>query len=187
MSQIEINHSDFLRNHHDKRGLLNIKVLTPTDAGEYKRLRLASLQNNPEAFGSSFEEEADQPHAFFEGRLSKDNGSLVWGAFQKNELVGTVGFLPESMEKLKHKGSVVGVYVAPHARGKGVARKLMQALFADLKHGGTTEKAGLRVAATNTVALKFYQTMGFREIGLEKDAIRVDGISYDEILMERYL
>lgn len=164
-----------------------IRSLTTSDTSQYKRLRLASLQNNPEAFGSSYEEEAGQPHAFFEGRLSGNSGNVIWGAFQENELVGTVGFLPEPMEKLKHKGSVVGVYVAPHTRGKGVARELMQSLFADLKQKGTIEKAGLRVAATNTPALTFYQSMGFREIGLEKDAIRVQGTAYDEVLMERYL
>lgn len=45
------------------------------------------------------------------------------------------------------------------------------------------EQLQLSVVASNTIALSLYQKLGFKQYGLEADAIRVNGTSYDEILM----
>lgn len=42
-----------------RRGRMEIRLLTAADAAVYRHLRLEGLQMNPEAFGSSFEEEKD--------------------------------------------------------------------------------------------------------------------------------
>lgn len=48
---------------------MEIRLLTVADAVVYRKLRLEGLQSNPEAFGSSFEEEKDMPPELFEKDL----------------------------------------------------------------------------------------------------------------------
>jgi hypothetical protein len=38
---------------------MDIRLLKPEDAEEYRKIRLEALKNNPESFTSSFEEEKE--------------------------------------------------------------------------------------------------------------------------------
>lgn len=66
---------------------MEIRLLTAQDATSYRTLRLEGLQTNPEAFGSSFEEEKDMGLELFASRLEAQ-GSFTFGAFDQNELCG---------------------------------------------------------------------------------------------------
>lgn len=62
---------------------------------------------------------------------------------------------------------VNNVSVAPEWRGAGLGRALME--FAEefaLKHG--CFEIGLEVRATNVVAIRLYESLGFRQVGLRK-------------------
>jgi hypothetical protein len=55
-----------------------IRRLCPNDAKAFKALRLEGLSLNPEAFGASYAEEADQPLERFADRLAAD---AVFGGY----------------------------------------------------------------------------------------------------------
>ncbi len=91
---------------------MEIRLVTAQDAEAYRQLRLEGLQTNPEAFGSSFEEERDMALELFASRLEAQ-GSFTFGAFDQDELFGVATLVQESKMKLKHKASIFAVYVSP--------------------------------------------------------------------------
>jgi ribosomal protein S18 acetylase RimI-like enzyme len=102
-----------------------LRTLTPEDATAFQALRLRGLQECPEAFASSYEEEVGTVQAEIEKRLQPKPDSAILGAFQEGRLVALTGVQRESMAKLAHKAFIWGVYVAPEARGSGVGRKVV--------------------------------------------------------------
>src|SRR4029077_19356685 len=80
---------------------IHIRQLTTADAESFRELRLEGLRLNPEAFGSTYETEKNQPLERYSGWLSN---STVFGAFQNSELIGTASFTQLSGLKDAHKG-----------------------------------------------------------------------------------
>jgi GNAT superfamily N-acetyltransferase len=105
-----------------------IRTLTPEDAAAFQTLRLRGLKECPEAFASSYEEEAGTPLEEIERHLKPKTDSAIVGAFREGELVGLTGVQREGMAKLAHKAFIWGVYVAPEARGNGVGSKIVALL-----------------------------------------------------------
>ncbi|MFI5642257.1 GNAT family N-acetyltransferase [Streptomyces goshikiensis] len=76
------------------------------------------------------------------------------------------------------------VYVHPHARGRGVARGLLEALI------DSTEAAGIwtiqsGIFPENTASLALHQRAGFRVIGTRERIGRHYGVWRDVVLLER--
>src|SRR5690349_1819929 len=94
-----------------RRGI-SIRVLTPADAKAYRAIRLEALQQEPDAFASSYEEESSRPKIFRE-RLEGRFGGTTFGAFAAEEIVGTAGGVREDRLKTRHRLLLVGVYVRP--------------------------------------------------------------------------
>lgn len=118
------------------------------------------MRTHPEAYRSSFEDESEEPLDLFARRSAS-----ILGCFVDGTLVGTAGPIIPPGIKVRHKGLVVGVYPTPAHRGHGLA--------------------ALRLGVTigNEPALRSYRALGFREYGIEADAIRVGDIGYDEAPM----
>lgn len=163
--------------------MIAIRRLLPADAAAFHTLRLAGLQDTPSAFGSSWEEEHDLPLATLQGRLAEQADRGVFGAFDGERLVGLVALGRESMRKLQHKGMIWGMYVAPEARGQGVARALMDQALALARSVESLRQVNLCVNAANGPALRLYESLGFVAYGHERGAMCVDGVLHDEIHM----
>ena len=157
---------------------IHIRQLTRADAASFRELRLEGLRLNPEAFGSTYEFEKDQPLERYTGWLST---STIFGAFQNSQLIGTVSFTQLSGLKDSHKGLLRAMYVRPAARRSGAGRQLVQAII-DHAHS-KVEQLQLAVVCTNEPALRLYQALGFQQYGLEKNALKHNGLYSDEILM----
>ncbi|NHZ63742.1 GNAT family N-acetyltransferase [Massilia genomosp. 1] len=162
-----------------------LRRLTPADAPAYQSLRLAALRECPTAFSSSDEDECDTPLSTIEAHMAPDSGRKRFGAFDGDALLGVVGVGREGAAKLRHKGFVGGMVVAPAWRNKGVGRQLLaHALaFADAMPG--LRQVTLTITAGNGAALALYTSMGFRVFGQEPRALCVDGVFYDTIYMLR--
>ncbi len=82
----------------------SIRRLTSSDAEAYRAVRLDGLLKHPEAFGSSYEDEASRPIEVTAERL--DSG-FVLGAFDSDEkLMGVAGLAIQTATKAKHKGTL---------------------------------------------------------------------------------
>jgi ribosomal protein S18 acetylase RimI-like enzyme len=158
-----------------------VRRLGPDDAEDFRKLRLAALRNHPEAFGSSYEEECDQPPAWFVRFLTGPPGG-GFGCFRDDRLVGIACNYVQDRPKLRHEGHVASVYVDPGERGHSNAAALMRHL---VEAAGDDELAVLRLTVTagNTAAYRLYRALGFQECGMNRRALRVDGVFYDTVLM----
>jgi ribosomal protein S18 acetylase RimI-like enzyme len=148
-----------------------IRLLTPDDAPAYRALRLRALQEHPEAFTSSYEEDVDHPLQVTTQRLASPRQSF-WGAFRGHELCGMVGLERETRAKNRHRAWVVGMYVAPEAGARGIGAQLLQALLARCRDEGL-ESLVLTVTDGNTHAQRLYERCGFRSFGIEPHAIKL--------------
>src|SRR5579864_4628559 len=106
-----------------------IRILTEDDLEALWAMRLRALADNPEAFGSTYEETLARGNEWMRQRLrAPENETFYLGAFEEN-LIGLVAFYREEASKTRHKGYVVSMYVAPESRGLGAGKSLMQALI----------------------------------------------------------
>jgi ribosomal protein S18 acetylase RimI-like enzyme len=152
---------------------------------------LRALQEHPEAFLSSYEEEHAAPEvdrerlAACEGR----NDRFVLCAFDGEDPVGMAGGLRVAAHHAKgrHRALIWGVYVAPEARGQGLGKRLMEEAVGILREADGIAVIQLGVGTYNTHARAVYASVGFETYGIEKRSIRLGDRWIDEELMALYL
>ena len=166
-----------------KEPSMNVRRLNPADALAYQALRLAGLQESPSAFGSSYAEEKDRAIACIKEQLATQADRGLFGAFDGNELVGVVALGRENVQKLSHKGFIFAMYVQPEYRNSGIARALLLEALGLARSIPQLRQLNLCVNATNTKAIRLYESLGFKAFGHEVDALLVDGELHDEIHM----
>lgn len=160
---------------------MNIRVLDAEDARIYQDLRLSALKNNPEAFGSTYEREIKFSLETLAERMKPTDGKFVLGAFDENELlVGIVAFVRDAGMKTSHKAYVFGMYVAPECRGEGIGKALMLELIRRAKRIDGVEQINLSVISENGTAKKLYKSIGFEVFGVEHNALKYNGMYYNE-------
>ena len=152
--------------------------LMAEDAALYRELRLEALTNDPDAFSSTIDIERDRPLDRFAARLAE---SFVLAAFDGERPVGIAGFYVQPGPKHAHKGMLWGMYVRPETRGAGIGRMLVEAIVAHAR--GQVEILQLFVVADNLPARRLYQSLGFVEYGIERNATKYRGRYHDDVLM----
>ncbi|PPQ95138.1 hypothetical protein CVT25_010637 [Psilocybe cyanescens] len=165
----------------------------------YKRVRLSGLQTNPEAFGSTYEREYSFPDSTWISRVNtkgrctlmsvasvlEDN---VTGTEESAIAIGTLSVLgpemlaglpqdppyPQHIADEEGMGRVdvymlVGMWVQPEYRGKGVGRMLVDRALEVVKHakecavGNTKKVVLLLVHDDQHDAMHLYRKAGFTE------------------------
>lgn len=166
---------------HGMTAPVSIRPLLPTDAEAYRALRLEALAANPEAFGSSYEEEAPLSLETIRARIPVLGPNAIFGAFAGESLVGMAGFAVYDRKKASHKGLMWGVYVQAQWRGRGLGKQLVQRVIAHAaQHVIVLEAA---VGLTNESARRTYHALGFKPYGIERKVLRVGDVFYDEELL----
>lgn len=165
---------------------MNIKILGPTHAESYHKIRLEGLRNHPEAFGSSYEEEKGFSIERFESRLN-DEHSFTFGAFDGEKLAGVVTLVLETKVKLKHRAGIYAMYVSTYRQRSGIGKSLMQEAINKAKEMGYIEQIYLAVVSSNKAAKKMYESLGFVIYGVDKKALKIGQDYYDEELMVLYI
>lgn len=161
---------------------MEIKLLEPKDASEYRKLRLDALRDHPEAFSSSYEEEIELPLEHTERRLSYEH-FFTFGALIDHRLVGIVTLILDTNMKTKHKAHIVAMYVSPGSRGSGVGRGLMLKAIQKAKEIGGIEQIYLTVTSDDGPACRLYQSLGFTIYGIDKKGLKIEDTYFDEELM----
>jgi len=164
---------------------MQIKELTNTDQILYKTFFTKGLQAHPDCFRITPADEQQEP---FPTKATSDSFTL--GAFlATNELVGIVSFEREGAKRqqLKHKGLLFRMYVAAENGGKSIGKKLIEELLHRVKTQTDVEQVNLTVVSTNHSAKRLYQKFGFQSFSIEINALKTNGIYYDEETMVLFL
>ena len=155
-----------------------IRRLGPEDAAAYAEIRLEGLRLAPDAFGSDAETEQSWPVDRYADQLTR---TAVFGFEEPGGLLGVAGFVALDGLKRRHRGILWGMYVRDAARGRGVGRKLVQAV---LDHAASlVEQVHLDVSVGNEAAIALYERCGFRRYGTTPRCMKIDGQYVDAHLM----
>jgi len=162
---------------------MDVRILSETDVSAYYRLRLEGLTLEPRAFGRAAEEYRQESPESVARRVRPTPGSFTLGAFLDGELVGVMTFVREAGVKTRHKAFVLGVYVTPRARGRGVGRALLVELITYARATPGVEQLMLAVSETQAEARRLYERHGFRVFGREPRALKIG----DEYVAEDHM
>jgi len=134
---------------------VTVRALDGDDWNTYRELRLAALQDAPDAFASSYQDEQGYDEAFWRLRMG-------WSARLVAELDGEfVGIVSVGQASEHDVAELFGMWVVPDYRGKGVAWKLTQAA-GEHARGEGQRALKLWVATDNGRAVAFFSSAGFR-------------------------
>lgn len=165
---------------------MEVRILTETDAEAFWNIRLRALRDDPESFGSSYEEVLERGIAgATQGLRAKDAASddATFGAFDGKQLVGIAGFRREPSIKMHHKASIWGMYVPRELRKEGIGKALLQAAIEYAKTLPDLEQINLAVVLTSREARHLFISLGFETYGLERHALKLHDRYFDQELM----
>jgi ribosomal protein S18 acetylase RimI-like enzyme len=134
---------------------LNVRALEGDDWQVFRQIRLAALQDAPEAFASSYGEERDLDEEFWRLRLGRSSRLL---AELDDEPVGIVSV---GRAREDDVAELFGMWVVPSQRGRGVAWQLTEAA-AEHARGQGRRAVKLWVSTDNGRAVAFFSSYGFR-------------------------
>ena len=157
-----------------------VRKLAPEDWEAVRALRLEALRLHPEAFSADLERDANFTPEIWRERLA---AGRTFGAYAGETLFGMVAWIPGGSKKTAHAGEIGGMYVREELRGSGAAAALMEAALADA--ATQLDQITLTVNADNVRAIRFYERHGFRTVGRIPHSLRIEGRSYDELIMWR--
>lgn len=152
-------------------GPVDVRRLRADDAPAYRALMLQAYVEAADAFTSTAEERQAEPLSWWVQRIASPSRSLSFGAFDGERLVGTVALELSAKPKTSHGALVIGMFVAPPWRGRGAARRLMQALIDEARTRPGLRRLNLTATEGNAAALALYASLGFVAWGVEPEAI----------------
>jgi len=144
---------------------LQIKALTTGDWSLYKSVRLESLLDSPDSFGSTYEQESALSDADWQSRLDlKTRGLAAFPlvAEQGGRALGLAwGVIHGPEVEIAH---IYQMWVSPAARGKGIAKALLSEIRTWALDNGC-ECLALDVTTSNEAAVCLYRSSGFMAMG----------------------
>lgn len=161
-----------------------IRACGPDDLDAWWKLRLKSLKDHPDAFGSDYELSLRRGPTYAERGYFDGGANRLFAAFSSDdELTAQTATYAES-GKRGHIAHVVSVYTHPGHRGQGIASRLVQAAIDHLRSFPEITSIRISVNANNAAAIHTYMKLGFEIWGEEPDALRTpDGVLHAELHM----
>ncbi|GAA4564268.1 GNAT family N-acetyltransferase [Planotetraspora kaengkrachanensis] len=167
-----------------------VRRLTAEDAEEYRAFRLEALRHAPTAFTSTFGEESAKPLSATIDRLAAAGRphDAVVGAYDRGRnLVGVAGLAVSARRQERHKATLFGMAVAPHATGQGIGKMLVRRILDLAAAVDDLLQVGLTVSEGNLPAERLYRSCGFQVWGREPRAVINDGTAIAKLHMVRML
>ncbi|NGO70454.1 GNAT family N-acetyltransferase [Streptomyces boncukensis] len=136
-----------------------VRRLSPADWELYRRVRLAALAEAPAAFQATHAEELAFSDVRWRERLTRRNTLLAEDGEGPSGLVGVI-----ARDAAPGTGKLVSMWVAPRARGTGVADRLVTGALGLAGELGFTAVV-LSVVDGNGAAERLYARHGFQRTG----------------------
>ena len=140
--------------------MTKITRLLPAEAMRFKGIRLRSLKDSPEAFGTQFETASTWDESNWISQVEKLNTFIA--SMDGND-VGVARAAKE--EDNPETAQIFSMWVAPEARGRKVASKLLHSITEWAKMENV-KRLKLDVVDTNTAAISLYESHGFEANGV---------------------
>jgi GNAT superfamily N-acetyltransferase len=137
-------------------------------ADEWRRvrdIRLRSLEDAPDAFGSTIADERSLPDRAWIERTERSALVGDSAAYIAETPAGWIGFVMARVEaEDRTRSGLFGLWVDPAARAAGVGMALTEAVITWAREQGARTLA-LWVVASNSAAIRIYRRAGFEETG----------------------
>ncbi|MDQ7728115.1 GNAT family N-acetyltransferase [Halomonas sp. SpR8] len=144
---------------------VNIREVPPQDWSFYKSVRLSSLEDSPDSFGSTYEQEVLLSDAEWQARLDlklRGLSALPLIAELDGRAVGLAwGVMHEPDTKIAH---IYQMWVCPSLRGRGIAKSLLCEISTWALNKGC-ERIELAVTTINEAAVSVYTSYGYTPTG----------------------
>ena len=102
---------------------------------------------------------------------------------REGELVGLIQYQEENEPDFRHAG--IDVFLAGHAQGSGLGPDAVRTLARHLIHERGHHRLTINPAADNAAAIRAYEKVGFRTVGLMREYWRSpEGVWRDGLLMD---
>lgn len=139
-----------------------IQRAQPTDWQRIRSIRLRSLADAPDAFGTTLAEDQTRPDVNWRDRAENDGVVHFLATTRDGNDLGIVVGSPYS--GYKNTAGLFGMWVAPESRGQRVGNALVRAVI-QWARNEKYRRIILDVADTNTVAIRLYESSGFVATG----------------------
>jgi len=126
-----------------------------------REIRLAALQDAPDAFASTYASEETFDEAAWRARIARGGSFLAYvPEISASAPVGLVGGYEEEPGTV----GLISMWVRPEARGHGVGEALIAAVL-DWAQARLARSVHLWVTETNKPARRLYERCGFKPTG----------------------
>lgn len=161
---------------------VEIVRLSESRWNEFRQFRIESLKIEPEAFGSSAEEEES-----YEPEIWKERIHNVIFATQTDRIVGMLSCVIRNRVKTRHIADIFGVFVLPAFRRRGIANRLLSEAISYIEEHPEVTKIQLTVNSDQLPAVGLYSKNGFMPVGQLKAELKIGNMFYDETIMEKHI
>jgi L-amino acid N-acyltransferase YncA len=104
--------------------------------------------------------------------------------FDGDILLGWTALRPASSHSVHGGVAKVSIYIAALARGRGIGKQLLHALFDESEKNGICTLQS-SIFAENEPSIRLHERCGFRLVGVREKIGQKDGVWRDILLMER--
>ncbi|SNC63947.1 Acetyltransferase (GNAT) family protein [Kytococcus aerolatus] len=137
---------------------ITVRELAQDEWAIFRSLRLRALEENPEAFVATYEEESSFSDEQWQERMQR---STRLAAQQGGEWVALASVGEENTRDDDDLGEVYGIWVTPELRGEGVAKQLMEHAETVGRNAGYSHLV-YWVHTDNGRAVAFASSIGYR-------------------------
>jgi len=140
--------------------MARLRALVEDDWRDWRDLRLAALEDAPEAFSATIEEWSGLGDS--EDRWRQRLVTVPYNvlAYVRGQAVGMVSAFPVDEAQVE----LLSLWVDPTARGRGVSDELVMAVVGWAEQQGR-HRVVLGVRASNDRAIGLYRRIGFVDVG----------------------
>lgn len=145
----------------------------PDDWEAFRDIRLASLADAPDAFGSTLERELETPEAKWRETLTTCG---VFLGKRDGKVLAVAGAYPQPDGDTE----LWGVWAHPSARGTGLAADVIRAV---LEWAKDRKQIAAWVGEQNPIAERLYTRLGFKRTGVRGPLPRDESIMEVELVL----